>query len=1221
MTTLALSSLGGRIGENLLGNKFGQLLGSEIGSYIGGQLDSNIFGLSQATSIKEHGKIEELTIQTATYGKMIPIIYGTTRIAGNIIWALPIKEEENVEKLPTSLLEDYGPYKEIRNYKYYVTLAIGICEGEIDDVTRIWANNRLLDKNKITFRLYKGTETQEPDPLINATLKNTVQKFEKTNGATTDDTVYSPAYRGLAYIVIENFPITEYRNRIPNFTFEVKRVNSIQNNKQTLEQKIKGINIIPGSGEFVYDTEIETQTKGSTISNKWIQSGQGETINQNSYEGEADAIVSLNNLQSSLPNIQWVSVVISWFCDSLDASSCNIYPAVETNVGIFTQPNLWHVGKFSRRTARQISLDSDGRPNYGGTISDNAIIAYINELKSRGYNVMLYPILQVDTIDKPWRGKITGDANSINSFFSKYNRFIKHYANLCATQIDAFIIGSELKGITSIETANHNFPAIQKLISLANTIRSIVDINAEKHTIITYAADWSEYHSTNGYFHMDDLWSSANIDVVGIDAYFPLTDEYQPIQGFSVNDIKNGWTSGEGYEYYYSNPQNNTGKTAFSSNLYAWKNIEYWWRNEHRNPNSPTKTSWIQASKPIWFTEFGFASIDACSNQPNVFIDQTSIESSYPKYSNHNIDFQAQRNAIEGTIDKWSQSNMVQNMFLWTWDARPFPYFPDRLDIWSDGNAWVTGHWVQGKLSVSTLDNIVQNLLSRIGYSNSQIDTANLTQIVYGFSIVTKQTINNTIAILQQAYFFDIIESDNKVRFITRGNNDFVNIQSDDLIDKKAFEISCASHRSLLQQLHIVYIDRFRNYKLDTQHALSNDNTNTLEKIITLPLVLEENNAKGIAEMTLIELTNNRYTYKINLPIKYIYLEPSDIIQITANDIIYKIRILKTIYGNGIIIYGTSYDDTIYNPNTRNQSYNYNITDENTYNEYIMLKTVILDIPLLSITNNENIVYFSIVSLTNKWYGAEVYMSTDNGQNYDFITRTNVQSTCGYAVNELGSDTINEIDSINSLTVSLIYGELENLNNVSLLNYNNMAKIGNEIIQFKNVEYIENNRYILSNLLRGRFGTTDHVSNHKIGEDFTLINGQLLPVIQQPSALGIKRYYKVVPIGEDINDISEISFIYKNDTIEQYSAENITITKLTNGHFIIKWSKNINAISTININLIQYKVNILDNNNDSIREILVNSRKSYRYSKEEQIEDFGTKQNSINVVVIQLSNT
>lgn len=43
--------------------------------------------------------------------------------------------------------------------------------------------------------------------------------------------------------------------------------------------------------------------------------------------------------------------------------------------------------------------------------------------------------------------------------------------------------------------------------------------------------------------------------------------------------------------------------------------------------------------KKIWFTEFGFPSIDKASNQPNVFFDPKCTDGGAPKYSSAGTDF------------------------------------------------------------------------------------------------------------------------------------------------------------------------------------------------------------------------------------------------------------------------------------------------------------------------------------------------------------------------------------------------------------------------------------------------------------------------------------------------------------------------------------------------------------------------------------------------------
>ncbi len=51
-------------------------------------------------------------------------------------------------------------------------------------------------------------------------------------------------------MVIKDFPLGDFGNRIPNLTFEVRRT---LKKAFDLEDKIKDITIIPGAGEYVYD--------------------------------------------------------------------------------------------------------------------------------------------------------------------------------------------------------------------------------------------------------------------------------------------------------------------------------------------------------------------------------------------------------------------------------------------------------------------------------------------------------------------------------------------------------------------------------------------------------------------------------------------------------------------------------------------------------------------------------------------------------------------------------------------------------------------------------------------------------------------------------------------------------------------------------------------------------------------------------------------------------
>ncbi|WP_341807884.1 glycoside hydrolase TIM-barrel-like domain-containing protein [Wolbachia endosymbiont (group E) of Neria commutata] len=331
----------------------------------------------------------------------------------------------------------------------------------------------------------------------------------------------------------------------------------------------------------------------------------------------------MDQLKEDLPNVEWVSVVVNWFVDNLNIKDCKICPAVEFHDDSMVVPDDWQVGEVTRSSAQLITKDASGNPRYGGTISDSALMRFVDELHSRGYKVMLYPMLLLDTENKEWRGRLTGPPEAINDFFcNQYRKFIEHYATIAdQTKTEGFIIGSEFTQLTKIKDERGNYPAVKELVRLAKGIKDYF----VGEMILTYAADWSEYHSHDGWYNMDELWSSKYIDVVGIDAYFPLTDGPEPPFGYSVQDVIDGWSSGVGYDYFYDYSKSEPEKIKYNDSKYAWKNIEKWWSEAHVNPDG-SKTKWQPKMKKIWFTEYGLPSVNGSTNEPNVFIDNSSKE-------------------------------------------------------------------------------------------------------------------------------------------------------------------------------------------------------------------------------------------------------------------------------------------------------------------------------------------------------------------------------------------------------------------------------------------------------------------------------------------------------------------------------------------------------------------------------------------------------------------
>jgi hypothetical protein len=1209
MASIVLGAVGKSVGA-LLPSPF-NFLSPLVGKTLGGAIDGQLFG----GKTKQHfgPRLEDLAVQTSTYGKMIPIVYGTMRLGGNIIWSRPIKETATTTTTSAGGGKGGGKVSaSSTTYSYSVTIAIAVCEGPVDDVLRIWADAKQLDLSQYTVRIYKGDAAQLPDTII--------QSFEGADK--------TPAYRGLAYVVLEDFPLADFGNRIPNFSFEVQKKTTYPDyNGDLLEEIIHGMTLIPGAGEYVYDTQIEYKVTGTQVGSNWVQQGEQQSINMHNAYGIANAMVSLNQLENVCPNVEWVSVVVTWFGDTMDAGTCVVKPGVEFQTGAITSPDTWQVGTFDRSTAKLITFVDDA-PQYGGTPDDDSILRLLDELGARGYNIMFYPIMFMDVTGKPWRGDLTGSAANVSSFFTKtdgYNAFVTHYANLVNGKVDAFIIGSELKGLTKVSSTPGAYPAVNQLITLAGTVKSILGGSVK----VTYAADWSEYHhDTGGWYNLDPLWASSNIDVVGIDAYFPLSDA--PQHGYDIDALIDGWTSGEGYEWYYSDPDR-TIQTPLTPQ-YAWKNIDWFWNNTHVNPNA-VATAWTPQMKKIWFTEYGFPSVDGATNQPNVFYDPSSTASAFPYKSKGRVDFRAQRAALVATEEKWKTSTMIERMFIWTWDARPFPYWPDLLNIWNDGAAWKTGHWVQGKLGISSLAGILTELCARAGLSASDIDVEGLTDQVEGFVVASPQSIRNLIETLQQGYFFDSVESDYILKFVARGGDNIVTIPENDLVmehpGKKntVFGITRIQEIELSKRVNLVYLNRLYNYQSATQYS-QRETTESQEKtVIELPIVFSDQVAKNIADVRLYSEWVGRTNYQFSLPMKYAQLEPTDIITVSVSGVTHRVRIVSVQMQSPRIlrVQAVAEDNSAYDfysqPGQSSQLLQQTLGIPTTRLE-------LMDIPAFPGDDNDKAeLRLAVIGNSGNWTGAAVYRSDDNGASYNQMLDITTAAIIGNASNALASGPTTVFDETNTLTVVLMgSGELSSATELAVLNGANAGVLGNEIFQFKTATLIEPGKYTLGGLLRGRLGTEWAVGSHAAGERFVFLDGNVQKQILANTMIGLNRIYKGVTFNSSLSSASAQNLTYSGAALKPYSPVQIAGTRDGSGNLTINWIRRTRlggawqdgVDAPLNEESETYEVDIM-NGVDVVRTFIGLSTPTASYTAAQQTTDFGSPQANVSVHVYQMS--
>lgn len=149
---------------------------------------------------------------------------------------------------------------------------------------------------------------------------------------------------------------------------------------------------------------------------------------------------------------------------------------------------------------------------------DSFYMKKIKTLKEYGFYIMIKPHIWMHSPSSgKWRSDILPKtAEGWERWAESYRQYIFHYARLSALMdIELFCIGTELHTIVK------KHPDFWRQL--------IIDIRKIYPGKITYAANW------NAEMYDVDFWDQ--LDYIGVQAYFPLTDKTEP----KVRDLKKGW--------------------------------------------------------------------------------------------------------------------------------------------------------------------------------------------------------------------------------------------------------------------------------------------------------------------------------------------------------------------------------------------------------------------------------------------------------------------------------------------------------------------------------------------------------------------------------------------------------------------------------------------------------------------------------------------------------
>lgn len=211
----------------IFGGIIGGIIGAVIGAFtenweavyygwaIGSAIGTVVESATQKAIHLQGPKLNDLTIQVSTYGGMVPIHFGTVGVTG-----IPIDLDVITTHSKNKKSGKGGPKTVTTTTTYTTSTAILLGEGVCLGIKKVWIDGKLAfsvadnadattivasSMNNGLFKFYPGTETQLPDPTL-----------EAMHGVGN-----VPAYRGTAYVVITDNDKILNGNQLRQLKFEL----------------------------------------------------------------------------------------------------------------------------------------------------------------------------------------------------------------------------------------------------------------------------------------------------------------------------------------------------------------------------------------------------------------------------------------------------------------------------------------------------------------------------------------------------------------------------------------------------------------------------------------------------------------------------------------------------------------------------------------------------------------------------------------------------------------------------------------------------------------------------------------------------------------------------------------------------------------------------------------------------------------------------------------
>ena len=566
------------------------------------------------------------------------------------------------------------------------------------------------------------------------------------------------------------------------------------------------------------------------------------------------------------------------------------------------------------------------------------------------------------------------------------------------------------------------------------------------------------------------------------------------------------------------------------------------------------------------------------------------------------------------------------NMFVWAWDARPFPVFPDFTSVWADGGNWETGHWITGRIEGAALDRLIVAILRDFGVPNA--GPLPVDGFVDGYVVDRPMSARGAMEPLMRMFGIDAVASGGATRWRGRGGRAVIPIAKDDLVmdDKSpALKLTRSQETELPQQVEIGFTDSETDYRRATVASRRLSGSSRREARADSPLITRRAEAQRLADAWLQDLWAAREGAEFELSHRCIDLEPGDVVSLPTDAGEKLHRIVRIADGPTRKITSRAIEPTVFE--TPGLSVERPVKRPPPIAGKPLV--VVLDLPA-SVSDPTPLQYAAVAA--DPWPSAVTIWRSSNGASYSAHRIVDLPAIIGTTMSELEPGPLWRFDPKVVLDVEISSGTIAAIDDEAALAGGNLFALRGldgrwEILSAARAELVGDRRYRLSRLLRGLSGSEPEAARTvPVGAQIVRLDEAIVPLTSDLRDLGQTWRYRVGPALLDHGDPAFVEFTATvgRDALRPFSPVHLTAKRLPGG-VSISWLRRSrldgDAWEPLDIPLGEtterYELDIM--NGETVLRTLSSNAPALIYPDAFELADFGAEQRNLRLRVVQMS--